>query len=121
MTNTLETQVALEEEDSHTSITSDPFTNVTADNSPDGPTVKNRTSFGANIQGEEFCAKVNQAYEEVVYWHRNLFQIPSGSARKAFITELALLYQAYADGSSLESVAMKACTVAPILLLQKPS
>ena len=38
-----------------------------------------------------------------------------------FVTELARLYQAYADGSSLESVAMKACTVAPILLLQKPS
>ena len=28
---------------------------------------------------------------------------------------------AYADGSSLETIALKACTVAPILLLQKPS
>ena len=37
--NALETQISLEEEDSHTSITSDPFTNVTADNSPEGPTV----------------------------------------------------------------------------------
>ena len=70
-----------------------------------------------NNQGEEYCAKVNQAYEEVVHWRRNLFQVPSGSAGKAFVTELARLYQAYADGSSLESVALKACTVAPILLL----
>ena len=44
------------------------------------------------IWGEDFCAKVNQAYEEVVYWCHNLFQVPSGSAGKAFVTELAHLY-----------------------------
>ena len=73
-----------------------------------------------NIQGEEFCALVNQAYEEVIHWCRNLFQIPSGSSGKAFVTELARLYQAYEDGSGLKGIAMKACTVAPNLLLQKP-
>ena len=30
------------------------------------------------------------------------------------------LFRAYADGSALESVAMKACLVMPQLLLQKP-
>ena len=66
--NTLETQVHLEEEDSHTSITSDPSTSVT-DNSPDGPTViwplptmEEPNFIWGNIQGEEFCAEVNQAY-----------------------------------------------------------
>ena len=63
---------------------------------------------------------MNQAYKEVIHWRRNLFQIPSGSSGKAFVTELARLYQAYADGSDLETIAIKACTVAPILLLQKP-
>ena len=127
MTNTLETQVLLEEEVFHTSITSDPSTNVT-DNSPDGstviwplPTMEEPSFILGNSWGEDFCAKVNQAYEEVVHWCRTLFQVPSGSAWKAFVTELACLYQAYADGSSLESVEMKACTVAPILLLQKTS
>ena len=66
-----------------------------------------------SIQGEEFCTKVNQPYKEVVHWHRNMFRVPSGSAGKAE------LYQAYVDGSGLESIALKACTVAPILLLQK--
>ena len=37
------------------------------------------------------------------------------------MAELARLYQGYADHSSLESVALTACSVAPILLLQKPS
>ena len=67
-----------------------------------------------NIEGEELC-------EEVVHWRRNLFQIPLSSAGKAFVTELARLYEAYADGSSLETIALKACTVAPILLLQNRS
>ena len=31
------------------------------------------------------------------------------------------MYQAYADGLRLESIVLKACTVAPTLLLQKPS
>ena len=63
---------------------------------------------------------MKETFDEVVHWRRNLFQVPSGSAGKAFIAELARLYQAYADGSSLESVALMACSVAPILLLQKP-
>ena len=37
------------------------------------------------------------------------------------MSELARLFQAYADSSSLEGIAMKACTLIPILLLQKPS
>ena len=35
------------------------------------------------LEGQEFCDKVNEAYEEVVHWRRNLFQVPSGSAGKA--------------------------------------
>ena len=34
--------------------------------------------------------------------------------------ELSRLFRAYAEGSTLESIALKACTVMPILLLQKP-
>ena len=74
-----------------------------------------------DLQGLDFCHKVKEVYDEVVRWRRNVFQIPSGSTGKAFVAELARLYQAYADGSCLESVALMACSIAPILLLQKPS
>ena len=72
-------------------------------------------------QGAEFRTLVDTAYEEVVHWRRNIFQVPSGSAGKAFVLELARLLQAYADSSSLECIAMKAITIAQVLLLQKPS
>ena len=72
-------------------------------------------------RGELFCEKINTAYDEVMHWRRNVFQVPSGSSGKTFVSELARLFQAYADCSSLESIAMKATSVMQTLLLQKPS
>ena len=72
------------------------------------------------ISGNTFCDLVSSAYTEVVHWRRNVFLIPSGKAGKTFITELAKLYQAYADASTLECIALKACTVMQCLLLRKP-
>ena len=69
--------------------------------------------------GPEFCDTVSYVYDEIVHWKRNLFQIPSGSYGKAFVLELSRLYQAYADCSSLESIALKACSVLVALTLQK--
>ena len=46
---------------------------------------------------------------------------PSGSPGKAFVLELSCLYQAYADCSNLESIALKACYVFVTLTLQKPN
>ena len=60
-------------------------------------------------------------YEEVINWRRNVFLIPSGTTGKVFVSEIARLFQAYADSSSIESIAMKAIIVLQVLLLQKPS
>ena len=73
-----------------------------------------------DVDGETFACSINRSYEVIVHWRRNLFKIPSGKARKAFIRELTRMFRAYADGSALESVAMKAAMVMPALLLQKP-
>lgn len=47
--------------------------------------------------------------------------LPSGFklAGKVFVTELARLLQAYADGSSLDCVALKAFIVLQVLLIDK--
>ena len=45
---------------------------------------------------------------------------PSGKAGKSFVNELAKLYRAYAEGTTLECIALKAASVLPILLLQRP-
>ena len=74
-----------------------------------------------SCSGPEFCDAISSIYDEIVHWKRNLFQVPSGSSGKVFVMELARLYQAYADRSSLESVALRACSVLVALTLQKPN
>ncbi len=63
---------------------------------------------------------MDDAYSEVVHWRKNTFQVPFGNAGKGFVSELSRLYKAYADGSALEAIALKACAVMSILLLQRP-
>ncbi|CAB4031314.1 Hypothetical predicted protein [Paramuricea clavata] len=72
------------------------------------------------INGTDFCDMINDAYEKIVPWKRNVFLVPSGRVGKSFIQELARIYQAFADTSPLECIALKACSVMQSLLLQKP-
>ena len=72
------------------------------------------------VNGADFCSMINAAYEEIIYWKRNIFLLPSGKVGKLFVQELARLYQLYADASPLENIALKACSVMQSLLLQKP-
>ena len=75
-------------------------------------------NWGA-FDSSEFAGQLDTAFNEMVQWRKNCFRIPQGSAGKAFTSELARLFHAFATGSALESMALKAATVMPVLLLQK--
>ena len=77
---------------------------------------KSHTLDGEKLM--ELCS-VDSAYLKTVHWHRNLFKIPSGKADKAFVAEMARLLHAYAEASTLETVALKCIMTMPALLLQK--
>jgi hypothetical protein len=66
-----------------------------------------------------FEMSLNQAYEEVVHWRKNVFEIPHGHVGEAFIKETARLFNEYAIGSPLEKVCMKCIGIMTHLLLQK--
>ena len=72
------------------------------------------------IDGRSLYEAIGKAYDEVVRWKQNVFSLPSGQYGKAFIKECTWLLLEYAEGSSLECVAIKALMVMPSLLLQKP-
>ena len=74
-----------------------------------------------HLTGPEFAKLLDTTYDEVVHWRRNCFSVPLGRAGRAFVNELSRIYLAYGTASALESVALKAAIVLPILLLQKPS
>ena len=73
------------------------------------------------VDATAFSLSLDSAYQEVVHWRKNSFDVPHGSAGKQFVAELARLFRAVGEGSALESVALKAVFVACVLLLQKPS
>ena len=56
-----------------------------------------------------------------MHWLPNLFLVPFGSAGTSLVKEIARLFQAFADNSSLQRVSMKAISVIQLLLLQKQS
>ena len=62
-----------------------------------------------------------QFYAEVVYWRLAFMKIPVVKCGQLVAAELSHLFNAFAEGSSLESVALKAAFVLPALLLQRPS
>ena len=73
------------------------------------------------VEGGKFSTVINEAYEDITDWRRNLFKVPSGKAGKAFVTEIARLLRAYAEAGALEAIALKSAMILPALLLQKPS
>ena len=73
-----------------------------------------------SVDTDSFIKSLRSAYAKAVHWRRNCFKVPSGNIGNSFVSELARLYNAFATGSALESVAMEAAMTMPILLLQKP-
>ena len=73
-----------------------------------------------NLDGTSFCNAVNCAYDEVIHWKKRFSSVTSGALGKKFINEMTKLISAYSEGSSIESIALKALMIMPSLLLQKP-
>ena len=88
---------------------------------PSFPTSSEPTFCWGELDGKTFSCALNGIYDEIVHWIRNLSNVPSGKAGTAFVRELSRIFRAYADGSALESMAIKAAMVMPALLLQKPN
>jgi len=71
-------------------------------------------------KGSEFVKVLDNIYERIVYWRKNLFLLPSGSSGKQFIRETTRLVNSWIDETPLKDFSFKAIMVMPALLLQKP-
>ena len=74
-----------------------------------------------NYDNKTFEQNLNMAYEQIVYWRKNIFMVPTGKIGKQYINESTRLLNAWTEESSLKDVVFKAIMVMPSLLLQKPS
>ena len=89
--------------------------------SADEPSTQNMKYIWGKYKDHEFENNLSQVYEIVVFWRKNLFQLPSGKAGKKFIGEVSRLMSERLHDSPLKDIAFKAIMVMPSLLLQKPS
>ena len=65
---------------------------------------------------------MNSIYDEVVFWRKSQFLLPSGRAGKSFIREQVKLLNAFNnDAEHLSYFALKASMAMPSLLLQRPT
>ena len=69
----------------------------------------------------EVSKKIQDAYERIVFWKKNLFMLPTGAAAKKYIAETIKLMNGWTNNSPLKDIAFTAIHVMPSLLLQKPS
>ena len=58
--------------------------------------------------GPTACKKIIDCYREAVHWKRNLFDLPSNHCGRAFTSQLTRLFNAFAEGSSMESISLTA-------------
>ena len=79
---------------------------------PFTPTADSRFAWG-DVDADTFTHSIIAAYAEVVNWKHNVFSNPLGSIGKAFVSELARLFRAYAEGTALEAVAHRPWYVLP--------
>ena len=48
--------------------------------------------WSESVDGPSFTDLVNKAYHEVVHWHHNIFSVPSGKARTAFVANCLICF-----------------------------
>ena len=90
-------------------------------NLPNYPESTNPRFSYHDVPGETFTNLINDLYNEIVTWKKNLFKLPTGSAAKAFINELSLWLERLNRKTEHHSIALKVYIVSPALMLQKPS
>lgn len=60
-----------------------------------------------NLTGDVFTNLVNNAYNETIFWMKNLFFLPSGKASKLFINELSLWIDQFNRDTKFHRIALK--------------
>ena len=75
-----------------------------------------------SLDGPTCITCICTCYDEAVHWKPNLFRLPTGRVgREKFVKELTRLFNDYATASALESIAIKAAHLLPLLVLQRSS
>ena len=65
--------------------------------------------------------QINEAYEKVVYWQKNIFELPKGKNGKDFVNEMTTWIDRWSNKTKYREFAFKALFIMPNILLQRTS
>ena len=69
----------------------------------------------------KYQEETDNAYNELVHWKINLFDLPKGASGKTFINELTKLINKWFSKSSDQNISFKTLMTIPFLILQRTS
>ena len=81
----------------------------------------NKPFYWNEKPGTTFVNELNNAYDKINYWRKNLFLLPTRTAGKSFINEMTRMIDAWVYDAPIKDITLKALHVMSALLLQKPS
>ena len=91
------------------------------DNEVQEPEQQREDFYWNTVLGGVYQKDLEEAYNQIVYWRKNIFMVLTGAAGKQFIDEIFRLVDLWTNDTLLENIALKATYVMPALLLPKPS
>ena len=95
---TVAVQGRLTENSDHTAIASvaPDIPSPTNDDDNNFKETRNHENFKwGDVDGKDFINRVDEVYEKIVFWRKNLFLLPSGKAGKEFISEMTRLLNSW--------------------------
>ena len=72
------------------------------------------------VPGRIYQKDLEEEYNQIVYWRKNVFMVPTGAAGKNMFHEISRLLNLLTRNTPLKNIVLKAVHVKPALLLQKP-
>ena len=72
------------------------------------------------IPGKIYQKDLEEVYNQIVYWRKNVFMVPTDAARKNMFDEISRLLNLSTSNTPLKNIVLKAVHVKPALLLEKP-
>ena len=73
----------------------------------------------AHMPFSSLLTQVTTIYDEIAFYHKNLFKVPSGKGGKMFIEALTFWLQQFNKRTKLNEIAMKCFMILPTLYATK--
>ena len=66
------------------------------------------------VDGNSFTNDLNDAYDQIIFWRKHIFLLPTGAAGKKSINEITRIMYLWINDTPMKDIAFKAIHVMPV-------